>query len=62
MQEKNLKNYLVATSTIQISWKQSNPKVGELNLPFSSYACPKSDFYFYLQPKVDDDWKKKLFN
>ena len=36
------------------------PKVGELNLPFSSYACPKSDFYFYLQPKVDDAWHKAL--
>ena len=36
------------------------PKVGELNLPFSSYTYPKKDFYFYLQPKVDNDWEKAL--
>ena len=36
------------------------PTVGELNLPFSSYVYPKKDFYFYLQPKVDNDWEKAL--
>lgn len=36
------------------------PKVGDFNLPFSSYTDPKSDTYYYYQPDVDPEWKKAL--
>ena len=33
------------------------PKAGEYNLPFSSYTDPKAKFFFYYQPRLDNEWK-----
>lgn len=59
--KKNLKIIWWQLAPYRFFGNNQIPKVGEFNLPFSSYVCPKSDFYFYLQPKVDDVWKKALY-
>ena len=38
------------------------PKVGEYNLPFSSYTDPKANFFFYYQPRLDNEWETELKN
>lgn len=38
------------------------PKAGEYNLPFSSYTDPKANFFFYYQPRLDNEWKVELKN
>jgi hypothetical protein len=33
------------------------PRHGEFNMPFSSYAEPGADFYFYYQPVLSAEWE-----
>ena len=39
---------------------KETPRKGEFNLPFSSYADPRSNYHFYYQPKIDEDWEYAL--
>ena len=36
------------------------PRIGEYSIPFSSYADPDSDHYFYYQPVIEIEWERAL--
>ncbi len=36
------------------------PKIGEYNLPFSSFCDPYSKDYYYFQPDIDKTWLKAI--
>ena len=39
---------------------KSFPKIGDINLPFSSYCDPSADQYCYYQSKIDKIWLSSL--